>query len=143
MSEFTARGLGRARLFINFVEFFQLLLLSICPAHLILGRSWHAFCSFFTRLPESMIEFSKSAQIIYGLKDGEMVMERPRIINCWDYLKCQTKESCPAFPSRGWECWNVPGTLCSGESQGSYDDKIAQCRGTCDFYHDMMMGKIL
>jgi hypothetical protein len=127
----------------KFCRLFQLPLLPIFHAHLSLGRSWHAFCWFISRLLGFKIEFSRSAQIICGLKEREMIMERPRIVNCWDYLNCQAKKACPAFPSRGWECWNVPGTQCRGESQGGYDDKIVQCRGACDFYRDMMMGKIL
>jgi methyl-accepting chemotaxis protein len=60
--------------------------------------------------------------------------------NCWDNLNCPTKEACPAYPDFGRKCFAVTGTLCRGESQGSYEDKISSCRDTCKFYLDMMFG---
>ncbi len=63
--------------------------------------------------------------------------ERP---NCWQKLSCSHRETCPAYPDFGRECFSVPGTVCRGETQGSYKDKISQCRNTCTFYQDMMFG---
>ena len=70
-------------------------------------------------------------------------MEQKKTVNCWDYMHCEQKESCPAFPKEGWQCWNIDGTICRGERQGRHEDKVSECRLKCDFYHDMMTGKIL
>jgi len=64
-------------------------------------------------------------------------MERP---NCWEFLKCGREQGCKAYPSHGRSCFAVTGTLCRGEEQGSYDQKIAKCRETCPFYRSMMGG---
>jgi hypothetical protein len=64
------------------------------------------------------------------------------IATCWEYLKCGKEDACPAYPERGWECWNVESTLCRGTRQGDYDAKITGCRQTCTYYNGVMDGSI-
>jgi trans-2-enoyl-CoA reductase len=54
---------------------------------------------------------------------------------CWDIKNCPSdrQKGCPAYPNRGDKCWMVTGTLCGGEEQGSYHDKIIKCK-SCDVY---------
>ncbi|HMK34429.1 MAG TPA: hypothetical protein VK463_05135 [Desulfomonilaceae bacterium] len=61
---------------------------------------------------------------------------------CWEDLKCGREAQCPAYPDNGRNCFAVTATMCRGELQGSYSDKIAQCRQTCGFYKGMMEGDI-
>lgn len=61
---------------------------------------------------------------------------------CWDHQNCGKQGQCPAYPNEGGACWNVPGTLCRGEIQGAYQDKISGCREYCGFYKDVMAGAI-
>lgn len=61
---------------------------------------------------------------------------------CWDSLQCGQQNSCPAYPDNGRNCFAVTATLCRGEEQGSYEDKIAKCRDTCGFYQGMMEGTL-
>jgi methyl-accepting chemotaxis protein len=58
--------------------------------------------------------------------------------NCWDLLKCGRESDCPAYPNHGRECYAVTGTMCHGKLQGTYEEKIAECRHTCDFYKGVM-----
>jgi methyl-accepting chemotaxis protein len=60
--------------------------------------------------------------------------------NCWELLKCGKEVTCPAYPDHGRECFAVTSTLCRGEKQGTYEQKIAQCRETCKFYEGIMSG---
>ncbi len=53
---------------------------------------------------------------------------------CWEMMECKVKEECPAYPRNGSVCFMVEGTLCRGEKQGSYVDKIKQCRKLCKHY---------
>jgi methyl-accepting chemotaxis protein len=57
---------------------------------------------------------------------------------CWDATHCGKRDSCPAYPNNGRTCYAVTGTLCRGEKQGSYTEKIASCRETCPFYAELM-----
>jgi hypothetical protein len=61
---------------------------------------------------------------------------------CWEFQKCGKEKECPAYPSYGNSCWNVAGTLCRGEKQGEYTQKIQACRELCDFYAGVMAGTI-
>jgi len=61
---------------------------------------------------------------------------------CWQYRKCGKEHQCPAYPERGFTCWTVEGTLCRGERQGNYDQKIGSCRTQCEFYQGVMAGSI-
>jgi methyl-accepting chemotaxis protein len=58
--------------------------------------------------------------------------------SCWDVMKCgERRETCPAYPTQGRNCFAVTGTMCRGEEQGSYEEKIAKCRA-CEFYKKVM-----
>lgn len=61
---------------------------------------------------------------------------------CWTVMRCGKEDSCPAFPGKGFACWNVEGTLCRGQRQGGYLDKIGDCRTKCEFYQGVMVGSI-
>ena len=58
--------------------------------------------------------------------------------NCWDTMNCQDKEKCPAYPIYGRLCFSVKGTLCKGEVQGDYQEKIARCRSGCEHYQKII-----
>ncbi len=55
-------------------------------------------------------------------------------VNCWEYLQCRKKDECPAHPNHGRVCFSVTGTICQGEVQGTYSEKIKKCRESCSFY---------
>ena len=73
-------------------------------------------------------------------------------LNCWEFKKCGRQLGggnallglCPAATNvlldgihdgayAGRACWIVEGTMCNGEVQGAFSQKI-QCCGSCDFY---------
>lgn len=60
---------------------------------------------------------------------------------CWEALNCTTKDTCPTYPDHGLKCWEVTGTLCRGEKQGSYEDKRAVCATDCAFYKKFILNK--
>ncbi len=58
--------------------------------------------------------------------------------DCWDATNCGIEKMCPAYPHQGRTCFVITGTLCRGERQGSYLEKISKCRATCSFYASVM-----
>jgi len=56
-------------------------------------------------------------------------------VHCWEVLNCpdERRDICPAYPTQGDSCWMVTGTQCGGKEQGSYHEKIANCR-KCNVY---------
>jgi len=61
---------------------------------------------------------------------------------CWQHLKCGRERECPAYPDRGFDCWNVEATMCRGERQGKYGDKVRYCRDICEYYDGVISGRI-
>ena len=63
--------------------------------------------------------------------------EEPGSVPCWEFMQCgRDKDNsirCPAYPHFGRACWAVAGTLCAGKIQGTFAQKIEDCR-KCDFF---------
>ena len=54
--------------------------------------------------------------------------------SCWTVKNCAPKqrEKCPAWEFQsGKMCWFVSGTICCGEAQQSWEEKMKRCR-SCD-----------
>lgn len=50
---------------------------------------------------------------------------------CWVTLGCpdQRRENCPAWEFHAGEmCWFINGTICQGDPQGSWSEKMEHCR---------------
>jgi methyl-accepting chemotaxis protein len=77
--------------------------------------------------------------MVYGQKSKSTGGGLPAIHSdkafCWDVKNCPTerRNGCPAYPTNGQECWSVTGTLCGGKEQGTYQQKMANCR-KCNVY---------
>ncbi|HEA68503.1 MAG TPA: XRE family transcriptional regulator [Desulfobacterales bacterium] len=56
--------------------------------------------------------------------------DKTRTRNCWVIKKCSTdqKKKCPAWEYHaGKFCWFINGTICAGEDQRSWREKIKIC----------------
>jgi methyl-accepting chemotaxis protein len=62
--------------------------------------------------------------------------------SCWDYMKCGTERTCPAYPDHGRDCWKVSGTLCRGTVQGTPEEKYRDCVTLCKFLEGVISNKI-
>jgi DNA-binding XRE family transcriptional regulator len=59
---------------------------------------------------------------------------------CWEIQGCppETKEKCPAWEfDSGHLCWFISGTICQGEVQGNWQDKMSICR-KCKVFKSML-----
>jgi DNA-binding XRE family transcriptional regulator len=55
---------------------------------------------------------------------------------CWSILKCPTKrkEQCPAWEFRlGQLCWFINGTICRGQPQSTWQEKMEMCK-SCEVF---------
>jgi hypothetical protein len=68
---------------------------------------------------------------------------------CWERKGCGREAGgtraaelgvCPAYPDHGRDCWMKAGTLCGGEVQGTYAEKLGNCL-QCEFYDRVMSGE--
>ena len=82
--------------------------------------------------------------------------------NCWQFMKCGREPGgekvealgvCPAAEMEkadrihggingGRACWAVAGTLCGGETQGSFVSKFGACN-KCDFYQKVISEELI
>lgn len=78
-------------------------------------------------------------------------------LNCWEFMKCGRQPGgdkltefgvCPASEAKsldgmhrgvnaGRACWNIAGTFCGGEVQGTYASKQDTC-AKCDFFQQVL-----
>ena len=63
-------------------------------------------------------------------------------MQCWEFKNCGRHEGglnaaemgiCPAFPTYGMKCWRVAGTFCGAKVQGTFAEKLDNCK-ECDYY---------
>ncbi|MFH1563384.1 MAG: Cache 3/Cache 2 fusion domain-containing protein [Nitrospirota bacterium] len=54
------------------------------------------------------------------------------LVPCWKMKKCEKKE-CLVYGKGDYSCWYVAGTMCEGVVQGTYAEKIKDCR-KCEVY---------
>ena len=52
--------------------------------------------------------------------------------NCWKIHQCDNY-GCPAYEDERGRCWLIAGTLCDGETSGSFVDKYGSCT-KCEVY---------
>ena len=93
----------------------------------LLGTSLKAIQSFeqgWRKVPvhvERQMLFLRSAQR-GKVKDSRL---------CWEIRRCppETRETCPAWEfDLGHLCWFINGTICQGEPQESWGEKMKVCR---------------
>jgi len=56
--------------------------------------------------------------------------------NCWEFKKCgrEVARDCNAvIKNAGNFCWMFAGTMCGGVPQGTFVEKVGDCK-KCDFY---------
>ena len=59
---------------------------------------------------------------------------------CWEVTGCEPeiREQCPAWEmNTGTMCWFINGTICKGEPQKNWQDKMKSCR-RCDVFKAMV-----
>lgn len=80
--------------------------------------------------------------LVHGGRRKAMQISVPKAnVTCWEIKNCppERRDGCPAYPSRGNQCWSVTGTMCGGQEQGSYREKMTNCRN-CNVYQEAHVG---
>jgi two-component system sensor histidine kinase HydH len=54
-----------------------------------------------------------------------VVVENPRVVKCWERMGCDRQE-CPSYGNV--RCWATAGTFCHGIVQGTFAQKIGDCK---------------
>lgn len=93
----------------------------------LLGTSLKAVQSFEQGWRKVPVHAERQLLFLWSMKNRKKKKLRP----CWDIRKCSPllRKMCPAFEfNSGNLCWFINGTLCRGEAQGSWAQKMKICR---------------
>ena len=103
----------------------------------ILGTSLKAVQSFEQGWRKVPVHIERQVLFLISNRGEGPRRSRP----CWDIRDCSTKnrEACPAWEfNLGHLCWFVNGTICRGETQGGWPQKMKVCR-TCEVFAQTVM----
>jgi len=112
-----------------------------------LGKTQNQMAQLFGISPKAVQSFeqgwrnipvSTERQLLFLLTMKGSRSKRNR--TCWEILKCpmEIKQNCPAWEFQaGYICWFINGTICHGEVQESWQNKIKICR-QCKVFRSML-----
>ena len=107
----------------------------------LLGASLKAVQSFEQGWRKVPVHIERQALFLISNRRRSTRKSRP----CWDIRGCssENREACPAWEfNLGHLCWFVNGTICRGEIQGGWPQKMKLCR-TCEvFAQTMKLGNL-
>jgi len=93
----------------------------------LLGTSLKAIQSFEQGWRKVPGYVERQMLFLLRMKKGIAEDSRP----CWDIRNCpmETRQLCPAWEfNAGHFCWFINGTICRGESQDTWSEKMKICR---------------
>jgi len=102
----------------------------------LLGISLKAVQSFEQGWRNIPVSTQRQLLFLLTLKGSRSKTNRP----CWVIRKCpmEIKQNCPAWEFQaGYICWFINGTICQGEVQESWQNKIKICR-QCKVFRSML-----
>ncbi len=106
----------------------------------VLGVSLKAIQSFEQGWRNIPVHIERQVLFLLALKN----QPHKKNSSCWMIRKCpmRTKQNCPAWEFRvGNLCWFINGTVCHGQVQESWQEKMKICR-QCKALHAMLPIKI-
>ena len=98
----------------------------------LLGTSAKAIQSFEQGWRNIPVHIERQVLLLMALKSSQNNKARP----CWVIRRCpeEARQRCPAWEFQaGHLCWFINGTICRGEVQPSWREKMELCR-QCKVY---------
>ncbi len=105
----------------------------------LLGTSPKAVQSFEQGWRNIPVHIERQVLFLIALKSSR----NKKIRACWSVRRCskETRQRCPAWELQaGHLCWFINGTVCRGEVQASWQEKMTICR-TCTVYLNLFRPK--
>ncbi len=83
---------------------------------------------------QALRELKELKEKMEAFRAGDLAVEadNPHIVKCWERLGCDKKD-CPAYGRL--RCWSIAGTYCHGTVQGTFAQKLGDCR-QCVVYRE-------
>ena len=93
----------------------------------LLGTSPKAIQSFEQGWRDIPVSAERQVLFLMALKSHQ----DKKASHCWSIRRCseETRQQCPTWEFQaGQLCWFINGTICAGEVQKSWDEKMRMCR---------------
>jgi len=93
----------------------------------LLGTSLKAMQSFEQEWRNIPVHIERQMLFLFAMKRNRDRKQKP----CWVIKKCPMKirKTCPAWEFHGGHlCWFINGTICHGQAQASWSEKMQSCR---------------
>ncbi len=84
------------------------------------------FVLVFTSWLGKKISKMKEAMSVAATGDLTVNAETGELKRCWEVMGCDEKD-CVAYENEDLRCWQMEGTLCEGEVQGTMGEKMDKC----------------
>ena len=84
------------------------------------------------KLQSALNEISSLIQIVTTNRDMSVRLENSTLKKCYEIKDC-SNEKCPCYGKEPMRCWQIAGTFCGGEVQGTFAQKFGNCT-ECDVY---------
>ena len=102
----------------------------------LLGVSLKAVCSY--EQGSRSVPMHVERQLFFLV--SRMALKNKKIKICWETIKCSDalKKECPAWEFQvGDLCWFINGTICKGEPQENWREKMKICR-SCKVFMNLL-----
>ncbi len=103
---------------------------------LLLGTSLRAVKSFEQGWRKVPVYAERQLILLLSLMKAHKKKNKP----CWEFQKCplETRQKCPAWEFHaGHICWFINGTICQGEEQKDWNEKMKICR-QCEVFRNII-----
>ncbi len=84
------------------------------------------------KLRSALLQICSLMQNVIQLKDHTVRFSNPYLKKCYKVKNCTTID-CPCYGREAMRCWQVAGTFCRGEVQGTFAQKFISC-SECEVY---------
>ncbi len=84
------------------------------------------------KLRGALLEICSLMQNVIQLRDHSVRFFNPNLKKCYEVNAC-AKADCPCHGKKAMRCWQVAGTFCGGEVQGTFAQKYVSC-AECEVY---------
>jgi len=98
----------------------------------LLGTSLKAIQSFEQGWRNIPVHIERQMLFLFAMKRNQEGKRKP----CWIINKCpmKIKKTCPSWEFHsGHLCWFINGTICHGQAQENWSEKMASCRNCTVF----------
>ncbi len=102
----------------------------------LLATSQKAIVSFEQGWRNIPVHIERQVFFLFVSLNSQNIKSKP----CWNIQKCpiKIKRNCPAWEFQiGHLCWFINGTVCHGEVQESWKEKMKMCR-QCEVFRDIL-----